>query len=402
MTMSLERAKSAPLDIDLNAPLALGRRQYADLLIPHIQNTKTLKVNHISAIQFKEMFPNFPQSTPNLQSFTLLASHGVQWEWDRYTDQFESFPPTLRRLKLLGISFYPSLLELRALTELDLRDRRSKLHLDTLLDFLEENRSLESVILSLKFEYHSPDSSRRRVAIISQLQHLEIICFNAIDGRALISSIALPKGAQLVFSCCPLSGTGPTVDDVLSGISTTHLSNLLSPTFMEYRARERVIRLLGPNGPATFIGRSGTDMPFAEFPRLPLASIRRLHLNNSEWGGLLAFRHLSFLPALEMLTIERDVDLSYLLSTLFSKPSRLPLLNTLAFVGCILDEEFMEEMTRFASNRKTSTSTQLHRVVILCGEGKLPSTASVRELEEHVPIVDVRDTMEIPTDLLTE
>ena len=397
MAMSLERAKSAPLEINLNAPLASGGRQYSDLLIPYIQNTKTFKANYISAIEFKEMFPNFPQSMPNLQSFTLLASHGVQW--DRYIDPFESFPPTLRRLKLLGISLCPSLLELRALTELDLRDRRFNHHLDTLLDFLEENRSLESVMLSLKFEEHSPHNPRRRVAIISQLRHLEIGCFNAIDGRALISSIALPKGAQLVFSCCPLNGTGPTVDDVLSGISTTHLLNLLSPTFMEYRARERVIRLLGPNGLATFIGRSGTDMPFAEFPRLPLTSIRRLRLNTCEWGGLKAFRHLSFLPALEMLTIEREVDPSYLLSALFSKPSCSPLLNTLAFLGCIVDERFMEEMTRFASDRKTTTSTQLHRVVIRRVEGRFPRTTLVRKLEEHVPIVDVRDTMEIPTDL---
>jgi hypothetical protein len=59
----------------------------------------------------------------------------------------------------------------------------------------------------------------------------------------------------------------------------------------------------------------------------------------------------------------------------------------------------MEELTRFASDRKTYTSAQLHRVVILRGEGKLPSTTSVRKLEEHVPVVDVRDGMKIPTDL---
>jgi hypothetical protein len=396
MVMSLERAKSAPLEIDLNAPLAPGGRQYSDLLIPHIQNTKTLKVNHISAIELKEMFPNFSQSMPNLQSFTLLASHGVQW--DRSIDPFESFPPTLRCLNLLGISLYPSLLELRALTELDLRDRRFNLHLDTLLDFLEENRSLESVILCLEFEEPSLRGPRGRVASTSRLRSLEIGCFNVMDGRALISSIALPKGARLVFACCPLIGTGPTVGDVLSGISTTHLSNLLSSTFMEYRAHQRVIRLLGPNGRAKFIGRSSSDL-FVEFSRLPLASIRRLHLNTRGWKTPRMFHHLSSLPALEMLTIEREVDLSYLLSALFSKPSLLPLLNTLAFLGCIFGEEFMEELTRFASDRKTYTSAQLHRVVILRGEEKLPSTTSVRKLEEHVPVVDVRDGMEIPTDL---
>ena len=397
MAMSLERAKSAPLEINLNAPLASGGRQYSDLLTPHIENIKTLKVNHISAIEFKGILPNFPQSMPNLQSFVLFARDGA--EWDRSIDPFESFPPTLRCLNLLGISLYPSLLELRALTELDLRDRRFNLHLDTLLDFLEENRSLENVILSLEFKEPSLRGPRGRVATISRLRSLEMGCFKVMDGRALISSIAVPKGAQLVFACCPLIGIGPRVGDVLSGISTTHLSNLLSPTFMEYRVHQRVIRLLGPNGGAKFIGRSGSDL-FVEFPRLPLASIRRLHLNTCGWKTPRMFPHLSSLPGLEMLTIERDTDLSYLLSALFSKPSLSPLLNALTFLGCIVDEEFMEELTRFASDRKNTTSAQLHSVVILRGKGIFPSTASVRKLEEHVPIVDVRDTMEIPTDLI--
>jgi hypothetical protein len=74
-----------------------------------------------------------------------------------------------------------------------------------------------------------------------------------MEGQALISGIALSKGAKLEFHGCPTSGYGVGVNDILSGISTTHLSNLPSPTFMEYRAYTRDIRLLGPNGSASIL-----------------------------------------------------------------------------------------------------------------------------------------------------
>ena len=402
--MSLERAKSAPLEIHLNTTLAQGGLRFSDLLIPHIQNTKTLRVDHLTAIELKDILPNFPHSMPNLQSFTLLAGGGVGW--DRSIDPFESFPPTLRCLKLLGISLHPSLLGLKTLTELDLRNRRCNLRLDTLLDFLEENRSLERVILNLKFDEPSLRSSWRRVAIRNRLRYLEITCFDAMDGQVLISSIALSKGAELAFFCYPSSGISPTVDDVLSGISTTHLSNLQSPTFMEYRVYEpRTIQLLGPNGTAKFSSPFGSGIPFAEFPRLPLTDVRRLHVDTCRGEsilpppGLALFHHLPSFPALETLTIECYTDLSCLLSPLFSNPSSPPSLKTLAFLDCTTTEEFMKELTRFASDRKSTTSVVLHRVVIFHREGKFPSTASIRELEDYVPVVDVRIATRMPIDL---
>jgi hypothetical protein len=340
---------------------------------------------------------------PNLKSFALVGNGAG---WDRSIDPFEPFLPTLRCLKLLDIPLYPSLLELKTLTELIIRDRWSNLRLDTLLDFLEGNRSLESVILTIKFEESSLHSSRRQVAVGNRIKHLEITCFNAMDGQALISNIPLSKGAELVFFCCPFNGTGASVDDILSVISATDLSNLQSPTFMEYRVcTPRTIQLLGPDGSANFSGGSGTDIPFVEFPRLPLTNIRRLHLDTRGWKliwpppGPAVFHHLSSFPALETLTIECDTNLLHLLSPLFSKPSSSPLLKTLAFSGCTITEEFMKELTRFASDRKSTTSVGLHHVAIFHRQGKFPSATSIRELEEYVPVVDVRISTKIPTDL---
>jgi len=59
----------------------------------------------------------------------------------------------------------------------------------------------------------------------------------------------------------------------------------------------------------------------------------------------------------------------------------------------------MERLTRFASDRKNTASVWLHRVVIVDWEGKFSSIASLRELEEHVPVVDVRIAPELPKDL---
>jgi hypothetical protein len=307
---------------------------------------------------------------------------------------------------LIGISPYPSLLVLKALTELHLHCSRCNLPLDTLLDFLEENRPLERVILSLKFDEPSLRSSRRRVAIGNRLRYLGIRCANAMDGQALISNIALSKGAQLEFFCDPFRGIRPTVDDVLSGISTTHLSNLQLPTLMEYRVCvSRTIQLLGPNGAIKFTGHHGTDIPFVELPHLPLTDIRRLHLDTCRWKlfqphpGPAVFHYLPSFPAFEALTIECDTDLSRLLSPLFSNPLSSPFLKTLAFSDCTITEEFVKKLTQFASDRKSTTSVGLHRVAIFHQQGKFPSAASIRELEDCVPVVDVRVATKTPTDL---
>ena len=87
-------------------------------------------------------------------------------------------------------------------------------------------------------------------------------CYDAMDGHALISGIALSKGAELELHC----GVFVNVNNILSGTSATYLSNLLSPTFMEYRANPSSIRLSGPNGIASFHYRFDLDIPFEDFP----------------------------------------------------------------------------------------------------------------------------------------
>jgi hypothetical protein len=286
-----------------------------------------------------------------------------------------------------------------------LLDHYFDLHLDTFLDFLEENRSLASATLEITSKKHTLRSSRRRTPIRSRLRYLEIACSDATDGQALISSIALSKGAELRIYCSPLNLGGVVVNEVLSGISTTHLSNLQSPTFMEYRTHSRAIRLFGPNGSANFLGEGESRKFYKGDIYTGAANIRRLHLNTCEWKssrpppGPTVFRHLSLFPALETLAIECDTGLSRLLSALISNPPSSPSLKTLTFLDCIITEGFMEELMRFASDRKNTTLVRLHCVVILHPEGKSPGIASIRKLEDHVPVVDVQIATKIPTEM---
>jgi len=92
--------------------------------------------------------------------------------------------------------------------------------------------------------------------------------------------------------------------------------------------------------------------------------------------------------------------MSYLFSALWSNPSSCPLLKNIAFLDCDITEGFMEELTRFASDRKSTTSVWLDRVVIVQSEGKFPSAELIRGLEEHVPVVEVLVDTKLPTGLM--
>ena len=58
----------------------------------------------------------------------------------------------------------------------------------------------------------------------------------------------------------------------------------------------------------------------------------------------------------------------------------------------------MKQLARFTSDRKNTTSAWLNSVVIVNQEGIFPSIASIRGLEERVP-VEVRTAANLPMDL---
>ena len=397
--LSLKRCMAAPLELWLHMPQVRTNPGFSTLVTPHLQNTKTLRVRHISSIEeLAQILQNFPQSMPNLQSLSL-SGHA---DWDRSIDPFESLTPALTQLSLISVPLYPSFMRLKALTDLTLRNHRFNPHLDTLLDFLEENRSLERVTLDIRFIEPPLRNPWRRITIGDKLRSLSICSTNAMASRALISSITLQRGAHLEIIVYDRSAESNVV---LSVVSTTYFPNLRSPTQMEYHPDKKNIRLIGPNGSFSFKGISRSESPFTEFPLLHLTDVRTFRLVRRTSGAAdpptdpIEFP-LSSIPSLETLAIEREVAMSRLFSTLFSSQSAYPSLKILAFLDCGLDDGFMEALKRFASNRKNTTSARLYRVVIVNSRGNLPKFASIESLEEHVPIVDVRIGRELPTDLI--
>lgn len=399
--LSLQRAKAAPLQINLDMDQVRKNPGFSDLIAPYIRNTETLHVCCLlTTKELMQTLPNFPRSTPNLRSLSLFPELRDA-EWDLFTDhRFGPLIPTLTHLSLMNIPLYPAFLHLKTLTDLTLRYLRFNLHLDAFLDFLEGNRSLERATLDIQFTQPSLRHLRHRVAIRNRLRNLSIYSANETDNNPLISNIALQRGAHLEITLYDMT---KGLDEVLSYIYAARLSNLESPTFMEYHPEESRILLHGPNGSFSFETLVSLECPFSDSPILPLTNVRvfriRRTLKSDPFARPIAFPPSSF-PALETFGVESEVTVSHLFSALFSNPSSCPSLKTLAFLDCHVDDGFMEELTRFSSNRKRTTSARLHRVVIVDSKGILPRFASIDALGKHVPIVDARIGKELPADLM--
>ena len=196
-----------------------------------------------------------------------------------------------------------------------------------------------------------------------------------MTARAVISSIPLRRGAHLDITF-PDEDTGLGLNKTLSGISATHLPNLLSPTFMTYRSSIREIHLAGPNGSFSYTLEWPSVPPFAEFSVLPLTDIKDLHLVHNDPSVVF---HPSSFPALETLTIECNTDVSHLFSALFPDPSLFPSLKTLRFLDCFITEEFMEELKRFASRCKNTTLARLHCVEFAHQGGKFSTFLQLKD-----------------------
>ena len=397
VAVSLERAKAAPLQISLLMPKAETYTSFPNILIPYFQNTRNLIVRTPSSTDaFAKVLPDFPQSMPALQSLVMEAIPN----WDRFPDLFEQFVPPLKYLMLMDVPLYPSLLSLRSLTEFTIQDYQLDLHIDTLLDFLEGNKSLESADLAIYFVDASLSASRRRSPIRNQLRHLSIRYGSVRDIRTLVSSIPLRRGAELSIY---VGDQTAKLGDIFPDISTMHPSNLPGPTFLEMQEYHCAAQLLlrGPGGALQAYRPSPPEKSFLDFvalPSVPFTSVREIRLLCYYETTLSALvSHLPHSPLLETLVVGYGVNLQHVLSPLLYNPSSLPSLKTLAIINCDLSEDFMEELIKFASERKSANTTAcIDYVLILHGYGTFPSDASIDRLKGCVRIVDTRAEYSLP------
>ena len=385
--LSLERSKAAPLKISLC--MYDVEERFSGLLAPYIQNIVAFNLSEIGSPEdIMQNFPNFPCSTPNLRSLEMSLDDDDDDDLDISIDPFQPFPSTLRRLVLFGVPLYPTFLNLRTLTEFTLCDYVFALPLDTLLTMLEENRGLERVELSIEFTDPDLRGSQRRAPISNQFQHLSVSFSKAEDARPVISSIPIQRGANLALKSFD-STVG--LSDVLSTISATHLANLPAPTYMN--VCERYIRLSGSNGSFSFSSPSSSGMTLVGLPLLSFDKIRELHFRCPSRTF-----DPSLFPVLETLALEAT-NASKTLSTWLSSPKASPLLKTLAFLNCILSEEFMKVLTQFACDRRNAAVTWLYRVLIVDGLGEFPSPSSILGIKDYVQVVDFRVADSLPSDL---
>ena len=394
--LSLERAKAAPLTVrlDVHKLVSTNDPRFSDLLLSHARFIRFLSISGFSMIkELTQALPDFPKSMPNLQSL-VLASEG-QTNSAQPSDPFDFSAHTLRNLSLRYIPFYPSFLHLRTLTEFTLVDNYFNLHLDVILSFLEESNLLESANFWIRFVEPSLRRSRRGAPVGNGLRRLLISSFDTLDCRALISSIALQRGAVLKIF---YHGGNARLADLLSGVSTKHLPNLSSPTFMEYRSNSPYnIRLVGPGGSFLLEGHFLLEDAFKEFHLFTLDSIQELHLEYRAASIPTEFHPFSF-PSLEVLVIDHAVSVSEVLFTLLQNPTSSSL-KTLALLNCAINEGLMDELAQFTSDRANTTLASLRRIVIIGPIMEHPSAASIERLRERIPVVEVMKGSELPADL---
>ena len=144
-------------------------------ITPYIQKIEVLQFEELRKVEdLILVLPNFPQSTSNLRSLILAAHDDNTRGWDPSIDPLGSFPSSLRSLELDDIPLYPSFLDIRTLTELSLRYKKVKPHLDTLLELLEGNHSLERVKIKIYSKDFPTPFSQVRAAIANRIQRLSI------------------------------------------------------------------------------------------------------------------------------------------------------------------------------------------------------------------------------------
>lgn len=297
--VSLERCGEVPLELFLNPVWAGNNLKLSSLIKLKVENIVVLRI--CSAVLFGN------------------SEHSALRE-DVCDDSM--VPPSLPHLHLDNIPLYSVFLTLRALKVLKIYNQGFYVGLDTLLDFIEQNHSLESARLDIQFALPSFRDSRPRDPIKNGLRHLFVSSYSTTDIKALISKIAVQEGAHLeVFA-----RTGGW-DDISSVVSTPHLSNLRSPTSMEYftdKSSRRVIELHGPNGSFSLKRFPRDEHPFIEFSLLPLKDIRTCRLKVRGSNRTVRPPH-SYFPAIETLVVEEESLICGSFSDPFSHLRIIPL-----------------------------------------------------------------------------
>lgn len=256
-------------------------------------------------------------------------------------------------LKYLALDNFPlsRFREITKLTDFILIDSEFAQPLDTLLDFLKGNPSIERLTLWIKFKNHTDRHPKRSSSInLERLKSLSATFDRPECIGYLLSCITLPKNAHLDFST--IEGE-IGLDYILSRAKGVGIS----PTRMLVNYSDSTIRWSGPDGKLVVSSIPRSEMCFVltgEFltphegtkgmtPVLTTDSlpsfkrVEKLRLVMFERSSVWPPLDPSRFPALKTLTIERGVDIPTTLSKLISS-EQLSTLDKLEIKNCDLSE----------------------------------------------------------------
>ena len=403
--LCLERAGAVPLAVDIAVSDIGDGGGFLEPLLPHTSRIDHLCLTGYTSIEaMANDLPGFFDSAmPNLTSLELQQA----------TEPTNLFPPIeasvppvfqnvakLESLCLTRTPLYSTLFSIASLKELKLIGYKNLFNFGTFIGLLRSNIDLERVVLDIQFVADSVRIPRGRITVpLSRLQHLSITCSRPIDSKGLLSYISLPHGAHVEVTST-LSDQSARLDSFLPS-PPMPIRELLAPiTTVKSQLDPRELHLFGNGSVFTFRTTQSASNGPSEWTLFPTTAVREFHTDARPlYLDAFLSRVMGRLPALEVLAISRAEFPVGLLSALTEEPVLCPALKTIAFFDCNIDSNTIKQLGKAIAKRRDSTAARLHRVVIVSSTGTPLGVASIRQLRESIPCVEVRVDDKLP-DLL--
>ena len=394
----LERSGAAPLTANIWLSNIQKDKDFIQALLPHVS-----RISHLSLTRYRSI-RNLENLLPNFFASPMLNLTSLELEQEgESTDLFPSkAAPTpqllqnvskLKSLRLTGIPLYPVLYNIEPLVELKLVDY--SVPFQKFIGFLESNLNLEILDLEITFDSDPVLTAPERGISFLRLQRLALSCDNAVDTRALLSSLSIPRGASV-----EVHGSDWEPYDLASFLPcpSTHIQDLLAPiTTIKYLHSPGRLHLFGNDGSFSFHTAHAPQKFYEEFGLFATGAVREFHLpfgnqHRLSWT-------LERLPALEALVISKGDIGPKFFSALAEEPVLCQSLHTIAFLDCRVASEVIRELEGVLVKRGHSFAARLHRVVVINRTRELPDHYLISQLRKFVPRVDVAVGDELP-DLL--
>ena len=404
----LERSDSMPIIAAFMTPNPVTPVPSTEALLPHFSKIRKVHV-HAPLKQLMEFLSNFCGHSSILEAVELQhrfsnTQSGGDGRGGGNTEMWRvvfELPPMFRNapgLKYLRVSELPfsnCFLEFHDLTHLELSWTTTEPY--DCIRVISANPMLEVVILrGNKTPGWVPPQT---VAVsLPHLRRMELHSFRIRDlVRRVLEWFTFPPGAHL--SCvCPEGYSLPSPDGL------PNVSTVAKLQFKFSKRRRYLLRLVsgyGPNG--TFLLSDDLHQVGLHIRGVPLGSVEELSISFANAGmeggpsftlvgtnGYLLGSDLSSFIHLRTITLQR-VRGSEIILGILCNPQTCPELNTVVLANVQSHTTYWPSLVEMARSRdQNATSSNLHRVDIVCLSEDSPAPDQLAELRAHVFLVEVK------------